>query len=239
MSTPKGFVLYRGPSMLDGSPIAMVATLKTNNRKTGDMIQTWIIRTDLTPVEASKRKLDNAICGNCPQRWSVGGACYVNIGQAPQAVYKGLERGIYPDYDATQHSKYFTGRMLRLGAYGDPAAVPIDVVRPLLSIVKGHTGYTHQMRHKGFDKAWLEFLMVSADTPRAAMKARESGARYFRVSRDGEVMQGEIECLSESKGISCADCGLCNGKGAADSIVITVHGTRASNFLNNNIIARG
>ena len=39
----RGFILYRGPSILDGTPIVVVATMKTANPKTGDMIQTFII----------------------------------------------------------------------------------------------------------------------------------------------------------------------------------------------------
>ena len=32
----RGFILYEGASVLDGAPIVVVATLKTQNRKTGD-----------------------------------------------------------------------------------------------------------------------------------------------------------------------------------------------------------
>jgi hypothetical protein len=62
----KGFILYEGKSVLDGAPIVYIATLSTSNRKTGDMVQTWILRSDINPVEASKQKLDASICGNCP-----------------------------------------------------------------------------------------------------------------------------------------------------------------------------
>ena len=57
-SAPKlnGVVLYEGPSVLDGAPIAVIATLKSANVKTGDMIQTWIIRSDMhPPIVTGKR----------------------------------------------------------------------------------------------------------------------------------------------------------------------------------------
>ena len=43
-----GFILYRGPSLLDGSPIVVVATMASSNRKTGltgkkNMVQVWIL----------------------------------------------------------------------------------------------------------------------------------------------------------------------------------------------------
>ena len=47
----------------------------------------------------------------------------------------------------------------------------------------------------------------------------------------------EIECLSDSKGLTCLDCGLCDGnKRTNKSIVIAVHGTRASNFKTSTLI---
>jgi len=33
-----GVVLYEGPSMLDGEPIVVIATLKSSNIKTGNMV---------------------------------------------------------------------------------------------------------------------------------------------------------------------------------------------------------
>ena len=50
----KGFVLYDGPSVLDGQPIVVIATMETSNRKTGNMVQTWILRSDISPTDASK-----------------------------------------------------------------------------------------------------------------------------------------------------------------------------------------
>ena len=48
----QGVVFYEGPSMLDGKPIVAIATPSTENRKTGDMIQTWILRRNIDPVRA-------------------------------------------------------------------------------------------------------------------------------------------------------------------------------------------
>jgi hypothetical protein len=48
-------VLYRGPSLLDGSPIVAIATIGSTNVKTGPMVQTWILRADMNPLEASSQ----------------------------------------------------------------------------------------------------------------------------------------------------------------------------------------
>ena len=81
----KGFILYDGPSVLDGAPIVVIATLETSNAKTGAMVQTWILRGDIEPHQAVKTGEDASVCGNCPQRHNTGGACYVMTHQAPLA----------------------------------------------------------------------------------------------------------------------------------------------------------
>ena len=66
----KGYVLHEGPSPFDGQPIVSIATLHSSNRKTGDMVQTWILPRDLHPLDAVKTGQDSCICGNCPHRGS-------------------------------------------------------------------------------------------------------------------------------------------------------------------------
>ena len=71
LSLPKGVVLYRGPSKLDGEPIVCIATgLKapSKNPKTGTMVQTWILREDVAPHKAQKTGEDSSVCGDCPLR---------------------------------------------------------------------------------------------------------------------------------------------------------------------------
>ena len=79
----RGFVLYEGPSLIDGAPIVVVATLKTSNIKTGDMVQTWILRSDIEPHHAVKSGDDLSICGDCIHRPANQGSCYVTVFQAP------------------------------------------------------------------------------------------------------------------------------------------------------------
>jgi len=239
MAKPNGFIFYRGASVLDGAPIIGIATLSSSNIKTGpngrgNMVQTWILRADVNPMHASKNKLDASICGSCPHRHSLGGACYVNIGQAPLGIYRAFERGNYPDYSDNPEAiaAALAGRSVRMGAYGDPAAIPVPVWEGLLVAADGWTGYTHQSRHPNFDAALLRYCMASADTPKQAEKLHNIGARTFRVKTEtAPMLPDEIECLSDAKGIKCIDCGLCNGRdNAAPNIVINVHGSRSTNF---------
>ena len=234
----KGFVFYDGPSMLDNAPIVVVGTLETSNVKTGDMVQVWILRNDVNPVEATKTGDDASICGACPHRWNTGGACYVNVGQAPNAVYKSYKAGRYPEYNAEQHEHYLQHRKIRLGAYGDPAAAPFEIMEYLANVGIGHTGYTHQARHRNFDERFLDICMISADSPKQAKQWQDKGARTFRVAMVGDAMHdSEIECLSDSKGLTCLDCGLCDGNARQNkNIVIAVHGSRQSKFKTSTLI---
>lgn len=224
----KGYVLYRGASMLDGSPIVVIATMATANAKTGDIVQTWILRDDVSPVDAVREKLDSSVCGMCPHRHALGGGCYVQPFHAPLSIWNSYKKGNYKDFDrADLHA--FHGRRVRFGAYGDPAAVPFEVWAQLLDVVAGYTGYTHQVHHKRFDPRIATICQISADTAKEAKQAQKKGYKTFRVkTANGATLPGEIVCLSETMGITCLECGLCDGRKA--NIVINAHGTKANRF---------
>ena len=230
--TERGYVLYDGPSQLDGKPIICIATLKTSNRKTGDMVQTWIMRSDINPVEASQTGDDASVCGTCPHKPTALGSCYVNLGQAPNQVFNSFHREIYPRFDAKKHGQHISNRKIRLGAYGDPAAVPFEVMAEFAKLGIGHTGYTHQHTHKHFDNRYFSLVMASADTPKQSLKLQALGAKTFRVALpDDGLFDHEIECLSDSDGINCADCLKCDGQ--TQNIAIAVHGSRSKKFKSN------
>lgn len=218
-------VIWQGASVLDGQPIAAIATLKSTNAKTGDMVQIAIIRTDISPTEAVKTGDDVSICGNCPHRHYNSGSCYVNVGHAPLAIYGAFKRGNVSDYDI----EAFRGRMVRFGSYGDPAAVPAEVLQAIANVAKGFTGYTHQLNHKNFNKDTLNFCQVSADTEKQAKKFQALGAMTFRIKHASDpLLLNEIECLADTMKLNCIDCGLCNGK--QTNVAINVHGARAKRF---------
>jgi hypothetical protein len=244
MKKPRGLILYEGPSKLDGNPIVVIATLKTSNRKTGAMIQTWILNKDHNPVEAIATGAADSICGNCPHKLIDGKrTCYVNVGQAPNSIYKAYKRGRYPVATVQDLQKHLKGRAIRFGAYGDPAAAPTWIWKTLANIASTHTGYTHQASHKSFDPNLANYVMVSADTPRQAAKYQEKGYRTFRVKTAADGFDvNEIECLADSDGFQCIDCGLCDGNtssrnGGTMNIAITAHGAQAAKFTSPNIIA--
>lgn len=216
-------ILYEGPSVLDGKPIVVIATTKSENRKTGDMTQTWILRSRIDPVRALMSGGDRSICGDCPHRTGEVRTCYVNVGQAPFAVYHAYKRGSYPKGRLPTH------KPVRLGAYGDPVAVPFDVWKDVKNAPRW-TGYTHQWRRPEAEP-FRDLIMASCESPAEAAEAARMGWRTFLVRSVGDLeqLEGMIQCPSE-RGVQCAACGLCAGREHpnAPSIWIEAHGTAAA-----------
>jgi hypothetical protein len=210
--------------MLDGAPIIVVATGLNKgsiNSKTGALIQTWILREDIKPTLAVKNGAAKSVCGDCPH---IGDTCYVNIFQAPLNVYNSYHRGIYKT-DWT--SATFAGRKIRIGSYGDPAAVPYYIWERVLAETVGHTGYTHQWRNY---PELAAIVMASCDTPQDRLQAKFLGFRTFRVRLATEPkLDHEFLCpASKEAGVktNCAACLACGGttaKAKADPVIIA-HG---------------
>jgi hypothetical protein len=235
-----GVVLYEGPSMIDGAPIVVIAnriTAASTNAKTGAMVQTFIIRADVTPLDALKSGADASVCGDCQHRPANNGSCYVNVGRSVMAVYGAYVRGRYArpgvDFDAAILPELFDGATVRLGAYGDPAAAPFQIWQHATSRAAARNGYSHQWR------AFPEFkalCMASCDSGADYLEARAAGWRTFRVrAADAPLLAKEIMCpASKEAGVktNCASCKACGGTSAKAraNIAIMAHGATARRF---------
>lgn len=232
---PNGAVIYRGPSRIDGASIAVIITGLSGasaNGKTGDMVQSWILRDDVDPITALRNGLDSSICGGCPHRPKrYDGAkyfqrsCYVNVAQAPLNVWKTYKRGRYPAMTLNQLAASMAGRLVRLGSYGDPAAAPLSIWEAYTALAAGRTGYTHQWKSANLRNV-TALCQASVDSEAEADKARKLGLGYFRVAPIGAPAKpGEIRCPASAeagKVATCATCRMCDGSGKA--IVIDAHG---------------
>lgn len=233
-----GMIIWEGASAIDGAPIRLIATgLKSasSNEKTGDLIQTWIMRADMTPQAAVDSGADESICGACPHRGdivngkNVNRSCYVTIFQAPRNIHQTAENGKYPRVTLAEARAIFAGRNVRLGAYGDPAAVPFDVWAEILAESARGTGYTHQWQK--CDTRFAQYCMASADSAQEAEQARAMGYRTFRVGTAAERMVKGVEFLcpaSKEAGFktNCAACLACGGLSSPNraSVFIPAHG---------------
>ena len=225
----KSGIIYNGPSLLDGKPIVVIATFSNRNTKTGAVVQTYILRSDINPLEASKTGEDFSICGDCTMRGEVttdparkqakGRRCYVNLGQGVLIVFKSYLRGVYQPADPATIGR---GRFVRVGTYGDPAAVPADVWEALLSEAETYTAYSHQ-------SGWRpDIAMQSADNRSQAIAHWKAGRRTFRVIADlGELDKANEALCPASKEagrrVQCTACKLCKGSSKGKSIAIVEH----------------
>jgi hypothetical protein len=202
---------------------------KSANRKIGDVAQTWIMIQDEQPSKAYVNGHDLKICFDCPltSKASGGnGGCYVVVIHGPDGVWKathGADVSSVPKID----------KVVRFGAYGDPAATDIKVIRKLAKSAKGHIGYTHQWHKR---KNLSPFCMASIDPVMASeqgvtsrelkAQAHARGYRTFRILENDELpMADEILCPNETHGVQCDKCKLCGGTSRkAKNIAIHAHG---------------
>ena len=226
-----GRVLYEGPSQFDGEPIVAVLTglgRKSDNRKTADMNQAFILPQRMQDGRTS------SVCGDCmhkPKAEGGAGSCYVNTSQTPATVWRTWKAGGYRPLDLTDMLtlRRLRTKSMRLGSWGDPAAVPFEVWEPLMAEAPGHTAYTHGW--KRCDPRFKRIAMASCDTGAETLQALAKGWRPFRVRTGGEpLMPGEFDCPASAESghrLTCADCLACWG---ADDVAtrafpgITLHG---------------
>jgi hypothetical protein len=242
---PNGAVIFSGPSRIDGAPIVVIVTglsKKSANSKTDDMVQSWIIRSDMSPLDALRTGHDASICGGCPHRPQSLGfkkvkgkmvatwfrrSCYVNVSQAPTSVYNAFKRGSYPTMTMDQLAAAMAGRVVRLGSYGDPAATPLALWQAYTALAEGWTGYTHQWKSARLRDV-TSLCQASVDSVEEADKARSLGLGTFRVAPIGsersEYEQGCPASKEFGAVTSCAKCRKCDGSSAARNIVIDAHG---------------
>lgn len=234
MSNPTGYVFYKGPSMIDGKPIVAIAVLHSDNVKTGDMVQTHILPDNgASPFDNTKSGGDYSVCGDCDLRHFKKGPCYVDTLRGPGSVFKTYLAGKYP-YDTEAAMLACADREVRLGAYGDPFAVPFNAWANLTLLAKGWTGYTHQWRRVEA-QALKMFCMASVDNEEQRREAFNLGWRTFRIRRDdAPLLPNEFACpASEEMGntkkcIKCMACG--GGSPKKASPVIVVHGNWKGKF---------
>lgn len=228
---PTGCILYEGASLLTGDPIVAIATWSSKNSKTGAMIQTWIMPQNSAPRDAIVTGEDESVCGNCPLRplKAKGVKCY-NVKHptwlGPNVVWKTYKEGKYPKLDSKLKTN-FRALAVRVGSWGDPAAVPREVWDSILKPSRVHTGYTHQWRKFS---AFKDILMASVDSLEEAKQASKAGWRYFRVAysdREDFRAKGEARCPASKEAgrlLTCEQCQMCNGNGhKGKGIVVRAH----------------
>lgn len=221
-----GWVFYHGPSLLTGQPIVgIVSGIRTpsENKGTGPMAQTHILYQDESPQIAIHTGNDESICGGCKLR---GKECYVVVFQGPLMIWKEWQAGKYKMNPDPHLLRLASRRPVRMGSYGDPAAIPVSVWEKLLGYFPRHTGYTHQWRNK-VGEPFNGLCQASCDNPEEAAEAQALGWKTFTiVPQDVEKPEGlGFHCTKQAIAWKrCIDCLVCDGVTA--NAWIHVHGVK-------------
>lgn len=248
MSQAKGYIIDRGFSPIDGQPYVAILTLKSSNRKTGNMAQVWILCENINPVEAVQTGKDATICGDCPHRrkqvydvkrkkYKWVRSCYVNVGQGPNSIWKAYKRGAYTELsyvgskDLPSNGEFYSiiesiihDRRIRWGSYGDPSIINPQVVNLFNSYASGHTGYTHQWRNE-FAQVFKGIFQASCDGFQDYLEATAHGWKTFTVVHKKATIHYAKQCPAtvENSVAQCATCKLCDG--ARVDVFVHAHGS--------------
>ena len=247
---PTTIVLWAGPSALDDTPVMLIASRvaePSQNRKTGDMIQVSIMRADMPPVDAWRIGADGAVCpAACSHRSRARGGrgtCYVNKARLT-ATWAAARREAIAGRVGVPPFLFARARV-RMGMEGDPAAVPVEVIAPVLDAAGAWTGYTAAWRT--LPDAWRRYVMASCDTPADAVEAIARGWRPVASSTSPEMdaayaAAGLTLCDAERPTAkTCAACLRCNGAGrhpssptprttARPGAYLPIHGAHGSRY---------
>lgn len=220
-----------GNTIYEDDDYAVIVTWKSSNAKTGNMAQIWILNRHVDPVTSVKTGLDATTnCKGCP--FASGNGCYVTVFQAPLNIWKSYHKGSYPFLALGAYKTAFRDRFVRFGAYGNPSIIPLQKIEMITAHCKGWTGYFHDWHEmpEGLALEYGKYFMASTETEESRMAADKLGLRYFHVSPNQP--EDAIECVADSHGKQCVDCGLCDGNNKnARSVWINPHGAKKNKAI--------
>lgn len=228
-------VLYKGISLLDNeTPIMIVMsgfTKDSSNTKTGPTVQLYILPVHEKPNDVY-RAGGTSVCGDC--KYNGGNGCYVRWSHLTQIWNVARHQSAIP---MSLTKEFLRGLRVRVGAAGDPAAVPFKVWQDLLSTCENFTGYTHQWKKLEFQNLKTLFMASVDNTKENNMSLFLGWSSFFVTDTEEEAQKAGVRCLASTdkkdvNGLSmtCSSCMLCNGKSKKQKTITEVlHG--ASNTI--------
>ncbi len=249
--------LWRGKSMLDGSPVALLANLMSRNSKIGPgMVATYIWPIDQSP------SVGRGCGGMCPANCPALSYCMNNDFPSVAAYDKSwrsqVDGGRAQRVPRSAWRHFLRGRSIRFGVDGDVGALPLSVVQAMVKAsgrpVSDHTAYTHA--HHRTD---LNFLFMASCESFGQVPALESAGWKCFVSvpvpgwsgrhdtfdsgklsylrqvirqavADHRINRPVVVCPNYISGVQCGQCLLCNRDRGRAHIVAPLHGAGGIKF---------
>lgn len=230
------YEVWQGRSRISGKSIVALATVGSQNEKTGNCISVQFTCSNVDPMSAIRLGMDSDVCGACVFRGAKGDGtdrgCYVNINWSVRAVWEAWKAGNCPPQDGAFFRSQNRFLPIRFGSYGDPTSVDLSILLSMLNTTKsaGHFGYT-QFWQKPENQEYKRILMASCTTMAQVRECESMGWRAYYVPIDGKRPVGLTECpasiyLTDDTGnvvrdaegkkvkkhdVQCRDCKLCVG----------------------------
>ena len=240
---PSGLIIWTGLSLLDGkTPIEVTLTglkSKSNNAKTGRVLQTWIQLANIDPRDAIRDGRDAPICGDCKHMarcvdcgthapfhegarcpdcgGEVKRPCYVKVQHGPTTVYK-VRNGI-------------KGPWARNPWYAMATPADLEQIKGLDAVIRfGAYGDPAAVptrvweslaelcpRFMGYTHQWRtcdpnlkRYCMASVDSPKEYAEAVSMGWRTFRVRAPWQKLdKAEAVCPASEEAGKKAVCADC------------------------------
>jgi hypothetical protein len=227
-------ILWRGSSSLEpGRRVVVVLHRTSKNTKTGPIHQISYYDPDLTDSAHH-----GAGCAMCPMK----DPCYANSGYMQWHNKDTFQRlDDMPTIPVRSWARFLErDNGVRLGRYGDPATIPLDVTERIIKLTAYRVGYTHFWRER---PDLMPYLMASVETLEQLNQARGIGWRCYYTARvvgkrltdnDNVVAlrrhlgasgtSGVVVCPHYTAGQICATCKLCDGGGGL-SVIAPAHGS--------------
>lgn len=229
--------IYKAKNAL-GMDVAVQVQHGSNNLKTGNGVQIWIL--PMSWVERGKEAMndDEASCMDCIHSKRKNSTCYVRKGMSEMGLrskvlslnnaYQSGVLEVLPIDDMAEHEvERCRDKYVRFGAYGEPVFLGERNVKAIAEASANFTGYTHQWYQDKYQWA-SKYFMASVENEPLMQKANGKGWRTFRVKSKSEVkVLYEVVCpASKESGrrVKCSKCGLCKGQSIqAKNVVIIKH----------------
>lgn len=213
--------------------VHVLQTKPSANKKIGVGYTVQTYHFSFEQVRNNNLVLDSGNCFDCPFSFNrnegKSGGCYCHKDKQLLGIKAMLRRlsklSIEPLRKDKLNSFLIISKELkpsttRMGAYGEPVTLPLNVVGKLCRLSPKHTGYTHQYtKLQGYSK----YLMASTHNAFETSLANSLGFRAFSVDGNGAVCPAAKEFKGKKK--TCVECGACDGtsKNRKNNIKIKKH----------------
>lgn len=221
----------------------IIHVLKTKASENSKLGFGYIVHTyhwSVDQVSSGSFTNDSHNCMDCPYSYNQNngksGGCYTHNGMQGQGLRSMLKRlhklfaaGEIKQFNEKDFntfvltSKKASPVLTRLGVYGEPLTLPIDVMEKIVNISKSHTGYTHQW-NKDSAIPYSKYLMASTHNIFETLIAEKRGFRCFQSSKEKDAKMPVCPASKEmGYKLTCVECKACNGKATNLTKSIFIH----------------